>query len=658
MVTLPALLFLAALWSSDGVSRDSLFSRPDSLLEELTGEEGEPPPEEVLDNLEWIREHPYDLNEVSEAELEALPGITAVMAAAVVRSRAVNGGFRSVNELRNLGGELFRRLRPYVRVLSAGGGAPGPGPPVLRLRMRGERVWSRPEDPTSRLFRGSPWKTYGRLSLRPIQNLEAGILFEKDAGEPLGYAFRSGYLALTDLGPVKNVVLGDFVVEAGQGILLWRESGPGRGTDPVAFAKRSALGPQPYRYSGEVAFFRGIALTLGCGVAWGSLRGSLFYSRRSLPGRVDAAGEFSGYHTTGLFRTGTEQGRLGAIDETVLGARLACDLPGRNSFGVSCYRSVFSRPFARSGLKSFSGSEAVVAGMDGRLAAGPAVLFGEVALSRPRGEAILAGAVLSLSKGSSLGIAIRHYSPSFVDLHSNGFGETGSTRNEQGAYLGWRLKLNNWFSLSGSFDSFMTLWRSSRYPLPRRGYEALIRAEMRLTRRSGLVIQWRCRQSEQKETAFDPFGREVLGIAERVQQNLRISLSREPGAVARFRTRVELIEVRWRRIPRRERGILLYQDIRWKLREWMEVSCRLLFHETDSFDSRLYAFERDLVGVLGLPPLYGRGIRWYLFLRFSIADGVTLAAKYSDARREPIRSVGEHEERTGRRFSLQIDMRF
>ncbi|MGB2957495.1 MAG: helix-hairpin-helix domain-containing protein, partial [Bacteroidota bacterium] len=645
-------------WSSDGGLQDSLLSRADSLLEKLTGEEGEPPPEEVLDNLEWIREHPYDLNEVTEAELEALPGITAEMAAAVVRSRDNKGGFRSLNELLKLGEELFRRLRPYVRLLPGGGGAPRPGPPFLRLRIRGERAWSRPEDPTSRAFSGSLWKTYGRLSLQPIPNLEAGVLFEKDAGEPVGYAFRSGYLALKDIGPVRSIVLGDFVVEAGQGIVLWRESGPGRGTDPVAFTKRSALGPQPYRYSGEVAFFRGIAFTLGCGLAEGSLRGSLFYSRRSLPGRVDLVGEFSGYHTTGLFRTETEQARLGALEETVLGARLTYDHPAGTSFGVSCYRSGFSRPFARSLLKSFSGSGAFVAGLDGRLAAGPAVFFGEVAISRPRGEAILAGAILSLSKGSSLGIAVRHYSPSFVDLHSNAFGETGSTRNEQGGYLGWSLKLNSWFSLSGSFDSFMTLWRSSRYPLPRRGYGALIRAEVRLTRRSSLVIRWRCRQTDQKETAFDPFGREVLKLAERVQQNLRISLSRELGTVARFRTRVELIDVRWRRVLRQERGILLYQDIRWKLREWMEVSCRLLFHETDSYDSRLYAFERDLVGVLGLPPLYGRGVCWYVFLRFSPSDGVTLAAKYSAARREPIRSAGEHEEPTRQRFSLQFDIRF
>jgi hypothetical protein len=37
---------------------------------------------------------------------------------------------------------------------------------------------------------------------------------------------------------------------------------------------------------------------------------------------------------------------------------------------------------------------------------------------------------------------------------------------------------------------------------------------------------------------------------------------------------------------------------------------------------------------------------------------VTLAAKYSDARREPIRSAGEHEEPARQRFSLQFDIRF
>jgi len=654
----PAILFLALSWSAGGDPEDSVLSSPDSLLEALTGEEGEPPSEEVLDNLEWIREHPYDLNRVTGRELEALPGITSEMAAAVIGWRERTGAFRSVRDLQRLSQELFHRLRPYVCVPPAGGGAPGPGRPLLRLRIRGDRVWSWPEDPGSRSFEGSLWKTYGRLSLQPLEHLEAGLLFEKDAGEPVGYAFRSGYLALKEIGPVERLVLGDFVVEAGQGIVLWRESGPGRGTDPVGFAKRSGLGPQPYRYSGEVAFFRGAALTLGCTVADGSLGGSFFYSRRSLPGGVDPLGGFTGFHTTGLFRTEAEQARLGAIEETVLGTRLAYRRHGGASFGVSFYRSGFSRPFASSGLKSFSGSEALVAGLDTRLVSGPVVLFGEVAFSHPRGEAVVAGGILSVAKGSALGITLRHYSPSFVDLHSNAFGESGSARNEQGAYLGWSLKLNSWFTLSGSFDSYMTLWRSSRYPLPRRGYESLIRAEVRLTRRSALLIRWRWHQTEEKGSASDPFGREVLSIAERVQQNFRIGLNHELGAAVRLRTRIELVRVLRRRAARDETGILLYQDIRWKLLERIEISCRLLFHETDSYDSRLYAFERDLAGVLGLPPLYGRGVRWYIFLSFSLLDGLAIAAKYGDARREPIRSAGEHAESTQQRFSIQIDLRF
>jgi hypothetical protein len=653
MVAGPGLLFLAAFWISDGDQKDSLGTGPDSHLGPLTGEEGEPPSEEVLDNLEWIRDHPYDLNRVTEAELEALPGVTADMAASVIRFRKVKGAFHSVDELLRLGAEQYRSLLPYVHVPPTR----PQGPPFLKLRLRTERIWSRPDEPLIKSFRGSPWKAYGRLSLSPSRNVEGGVLFERDAGEPVGYAFYSGYLALKELGPVRSLVLGDFVLEAGQGVVLWRESGPGRGSDPVAFAKRSALGVQPYRYSGEVAFFRGIALTLGCGVVGGELRGSVFYSRRSLPGRVDPLGEFLGYHTTGLFRTESEQARLGALNETIFGGRLAYDKSAGPSFGLTCYQSRFSRPFSPSPLKAFSGEEAFVAGLDARLVAGPVILFGEAALSRPRGEALLAGAVLSLSRGSSLGVALRRYSPFFVDIHAHAFGETGSTRNEQGAYLGWSLKLNNWFRLSGSFDTFKTFWRTSRFPLPRRGCEALLRAEVHLTRRSALMIQWRWRQSEQRETASDSLGREVLRIAARIQQNLRLTLTRELGRVVRFRTRVELIDVRRRLLPRHETGILLYQDIRWSIWRWMDLSCRLLLHQTDSYDSRLYAFERALAGVLGLPPLYGRGISWYLFLKVSILDGMSVSLKYGDALRDPIRSAGEHGEHGRERLSLQIDLR-
>jgi competence ComEA-like helix-hairpin-helix protein len=76
---------------------------------------------------------PLDLNRASAAELEALPGIGAAKAAAIVAHRDASGAFRSVDELeavRGIGPALVEKLRPHV-TLGPRGSAPSGGKRVV-----------------------------------------------------------------------------------------------------------------------------------------------------------------------------------------------------------------------------------------------------------------------------------------------------------------------------------------------------------------------------------------------------------------------------------------------------------------------------------------------------------------------------------------------
>src|SRR5699024_321487 len=84
-----------------------------------------------------------------------------------------------------------------------------------------------------------------------------------------------------------------------------------------------------------------------------------------------------------------------------------------------------------------------------------------------------------------------------------------------------------------------------------------------------------------------------------------------------------------------ESGYLLYQDLRLLLRDNLKIDARITVFDTDSYASRVYQFENDLLYVFGSQVLFGRGQRIYRlinyepfpFLEFWAKGGLT---KYED----------------------------
>lgn len=68
-------------------------------------------------------QHLVDLNQASAEELEALPGIGAVLAQRVIALRTSTGGFRAVEDLREvkgIGSKKFDRIKSLVTVSTPG----------------------------------------------------------------------------------------------------------------------------------------------------------------------------------------------------------------------------------------------------------------------------------------------------------------------------------------------------------------------------------------------------------------------------------------------------------------------------------------------------------------------------------------------------------
>jgi hypothetical protein len=612
----------------------------ESLLE---SDESEADNSELLDQVEWLQEHPLDLNKASAVEFSSIPQLSSAEISAIVNYRKLIKRFTSVEQLSMMpdgGEEILRKVRPFVVVE----GAAEQGRTDIALRTRALRDLQPRKGFRENSFAGSSLKNYERLTLTPGQQVQAGVLFEKDAGERTSDGFISGYLSVSDWSFISRLVVGDFIVEAGQGLVLWRSSALSKGSEAITVAKRNALAIQPYRSTDEFHFFRGGALTSEFAMGEQTVAVSVFASRRSLAATATES-SVSSFYEEGLFRTESERARKNALVEKLVGGRVEVRSGNDWNFGGSFYRSTFDKPIVAQRVFEFSGRTAMAGGIDGEMRFGGVVgsashvtLFGE--LARSEGVAGVAGAVLSFGRRTNVAALLRSYSPRFVSLHANGFGERSDTKNERGFYIGAEAEISRGFRLTGYLDHYAFPWRTFSTPLPASGRDILVQCDASLTRTLDLVLRYSHKKQESSESSTDSLQRSIRPMVDRHQQKLRLTATLQAGKNLRLKGRAEATTVTYPLLERSEKGFLFYQDIQHKLSRSFTLEARLIFFHTDSYDSRVYEYENDLRGVFANLALYGKGWRWYLLMRWRVADIISFSAKYAETRKEGVASLG------------------
>ena len=226
---------------------------------------------------------------------------------------------------------------PMLDLLPADKGAESSGISVS-LRSRLSLVLERSRGFDESLFLGSPVKSYQRMNMKSGR-FEGGLVLAKDAGERRVDDFKSGYIRMANIGPLGKLVLGDYFIEEGEGIALWRGFDFGKGGGVVSSIKRSGRGIVPYRSSNENAFLRGAAAEFNLN----RVLITLFYSRRSLSGSRDSTGSVSLY-TSGIYRTAALASMRDAVRENLAGLRGRVLFGDLGHAGITYYHARFSEP--------------------------------------------------------------------------------------------------------------------------------------------------------------------------------------------------------------------------------------------------------------------------------------------------------------------------
>jgi len=607
----------------------------------------------LLDELLIFSENPINLNSATYDELSALPMIDDITANNLLRHIEQNGKLLNIYELQAVDGFdilLIRQIEPFVKISDNPDALTFSFKEMMKegeheIVFRYQQVLNEQvgysfiedsvlEESPNRRYLGSPQKYWARYRFRYSNKVSWGLTMEKDAGEEFfkgsmkqGFDFYSGHLFVSNMGVVKSAALGDFQAQFGQGLVFWSGLAFGKSSDGVS-VKRSARGLRPYTSVDENRFLRGGGATL----QFGKFEITAFGSYKLLDGNVSATTDtlteqeesVSSIFSSGFHRTPGELEDHQSLTEAVYGGNVS--YKGRKlSVGITAVGYQFSKPIQRSddlyNIFEFSGKQNSNFGLDYSYIFRNFHFFGEFALSQNLGFATTHGLFMTVDPRVTVAVMVRHLQPKYQALFANAITENSRMNNETGYYLGFSLNpFKSWY-VRGFFDIFRFPWLRYQVNGLSFGYETIGQLIYRPSKTFEAYFRFRQKNKQLNESSA--YSEEpIRGIENELRSYYRLNVQYSLTKEVKLRSRVEYS--RYKRGDREvEQGFMMYQDVIYSPKNFpLSFSARLAYFDTESYNSRIYVYENDVLYAYSFPAYYYRGVKSYLTLRYRIYRGI------------------------------------
>ncbi len=630
------------------------YSRKDVNLEKLVDEifplqDLDLNYEELYENLVQILSNPIDLNRASDEQLRSLFILKEAQVESFLAYRDQNGPLLSIYELQSIPGLdpiTLSRLTPFVTVDNSNSASASLLKRIIAeknnyLIIRYERTLEEKEgykesaDSLGR-YRGTPDKVYTRFRMARTGDFSLGFTLEKDAGETLTWApsqkqFGPDYYSIhgqvLNKGRIKNLILGDYQAQFGQGLMLGGGFGMGKGAETITTIRRSNLGFIPYASLNEFGFFRGAAMTYSITQQLSLHSFGSTYRRdgNSISAQNDDSFFISSLPITGFHRTQNELASRKEIRENNIGAVLQYKTKSLDG-GFLFHDTQFSLPINKNpnlyNQFTFSGNRNTNVGIYLNYTWQNFTLFSEAAQSLGHGRAITIGALSSLTNQLDISLLYRSFDRDFYSFYSNALSENTIPQNESGFYWGLKYAFSKKYSLAGYVDLFRFPWLKYRSYLPSAGNEWMIKFNYQPSKTVNFFIQAR------EESKFRNSSRETnqYATAPGTKRNYWINCDYEVSQWLSFKTRAQFSSYSFEGIS--TRGFTLIQDVNVDIGRF-SVSTRYALFDTDNYDNRLYVYEKDVWLAFSLPGYFGQGIRNYVMLQYKLSKKVDLWLRWA-----------------------------
>jgi hypothetical protein len=613
----------------------------DELLDAIYGQREEDVAYEALREQLWeCYNDPLALNQATREELQMLCILTNDQLDQLFQHLEKNGPLISIYEVQTIPRfdlTTIQLLTPFVKVESLPDNYHNRPLWCKGLEARNKYVLMRYERMLATKYNyqnnnkqrkapyvGSSDKLFTRLSIKHPNGWGLGIAARKGAGEALTWdpdtqryglpVWRFHWL-LNDKRRIKILVLGDYAVGYGQGIVLNAGFSVDKSSETIKVIRINNLGIRPHM-SVTTACFRGVAATW----QWKPIELTTYYSNVDLDGQVKENSSVSSFSRHSYYRTHGEIARKGKVSEQVMGSTLIYKGPARNTeLGVNMLYSHYSLPISpalqRGNPLRFRGQHHANGSIFYRYLWQNFHFFGEGALSKNGGKAAIMGVVGSFSRHADATVLWRHYTQDFHSPYGKAFREnSASNSNEQGLYLGARLSPLRHLHLHTYYDYFYFPWLLGK---SRAGYSWLAKASYQIAKTALVYLQHKTKTKPRKTTR----------VAVSTKQNYKLGWQCALSGATRLKNEIQCS--RYRHLSLSTCGFAAAQDIIYSRRKF-QLKGRIAWFNARHAHNKLYAHEPNMLHTgFNFHAYHGRGMHYCLLMCYRPTTRLRLELKYT-----------------------------
>ncbi len=613
---------------------------------------------DLLDDFMILKEHPVNINSTESQKLIPLFLLDELLYQNLRQYIDSNGLLLSVNELLLIDGfdiQNIKNLSPFIKAEKI---SKPTYPKVSKIfkygrhqvflryqrtvqnaegyNNRSDSVWN--NNPNSK-YLGNADKYYFKYKFNYSDRISAGLVAEKDAGELFfenidnptldslignkinkGFDFYAAHLYIQNFGIVKQAVVGDYHLQFGQGLNMWSSLAFGKSSNALNVQKYGQ-GIKPNSSTDENKFMRGAAVKIGK-AHWNI---TAFYSSKKQDASdfthpEDQESHFlSSLNGTGYHRTINELLKKNAVQVQIFGGRISYIYP-KFKIGISAShtqldKEVLQKPSPYQYFQ-FKGKTNDIIGGDYEFRLWQMNVYGEFSYQFQGGWAYIGGINAPLSSRFALALLYRNFQKDYTNLFGAAFGENSQNNNEEGFYLGFNFQIAKKLKLNAYTDIFRFPWLKFRVDAPSYGSEYMAQIDYDYSRQVQMYVKLRYKNKLLNSAQNEEF---ITHLQMQKKYSLRYHISYQLHPQFSLKNRIEY-QIYETDTEGQQAGFLIYQDIIYKSKNYkLNLIGRFALFDVEDYDSRIYAYENDLLYVFSVPAYYNRGIRAYFLASYKIS---------------------------------------